>query len=328
MQMHRLLAYTDLVEPKKTKITLNIGDVVTRKDISARYGGDTQSGMVTPAGGRFIFLFSDPKVVHYHGYSFDGWVTSDQTAFDYTGHGTSGDQQFIRRNEVLRTSMADNREVHLFLAEGFVPGTQRRTHRYAGQFMTDPDHGWRHEFAPIGNGAQRKVIVFTLERVGDFTAPIPIKTLARPASPPTAELQVQEVAAEQTKAVLVHRAETAAMSVTRSERQIEDRLREALRLEFRLSIKPAGSRFTLYTDVWDPDQRELYEVKSSSARQNIRMAIGQLLDYSRYIDGPEFKCVVVIPEHPGEDLIDFVLRNSMDLIYWDANGKQIRRYSQ
>ena len=315
------------MEPKETKFSLNIGDVVTRKEISARYGGDTQSGMVTPAGGRFIFLFSDPKVVHYHGYNFDGWVTPDQTAFDYTGHGTSGDQQFIRRNEVLRTSMADNREVHLFIAEGFVPGTQRRTHRYEGKFETHPDHGWRYEFAPVGNGAHRKVIVFTLERVGDFTASVPI-AVAPPASPPAPELRVQEVAAEQTKAVLVHRAETAAMSVTRSERQIEDRLREKLRLELRLSIKPANSPSTLYTDVWDPAERELYEVKSSSSRQNIRMAIGQLLDYSRYIDGSEFKCVVVIPEYPGEDLIDFVLRNTMDLIYWDANGEQIRRYSQ
>lgn len=327
MHTHGQSAYTDPVDTKKTEITLTVGDVVTRKELSAEYGGDTQSGMVTPAGGRFIFLFSDPKVLHNYGYNFDGWVTSDLSAFDYTGHGTSGDQQFTRRNEVLRTSKNDNREVHLFVAEGFVPGTQQRTHRYVGRFTTNPDHGWRYEWVPVDGGGERRVIVFTLESTTN-TAPNNSTKVARPAAPVAMELQVREIAAEQTNAVIVHRAETAAMKVTRAERQIEDRLRDALHVENRLSIRPPGSRSPLYTDVWDPDERELYEVKSSSSRQNVRMAVGQLLDYSRYIDGPEFKCIVVVPEDPGEDLQEFVLGLGMDLIYWTQEGANIRRFSR
>lgn len=320
-------AYTKPVDTKKSEITLTVGDVVTRKELSAEYGGDTQSGMVTPAGGRFIFLFSDPRVLHNYGYNFDGWVTDDLSAFDYTGHGASGDQQFTRRNEVLRTSRIDNRQVHLFLAEGFAPGTQQRTHQYVGQFTTSPEHGWRYEWVPVDDGGERRVIVFTLESMKD-TAPSNSKGVARPAAPPARELLVRGVAAEQTNAVIVHRAETAATKITRSERQIEDRLRNALHVESRLSIRPAGSVSSLYTDVWDPDERELYEVKSSSSRQNVRMAVGQLLDYSRYIDGPEIKCVVVIPHDPGKDLQDFILELNMDLIYWTQDGERVRKFSR
>ena len=137
-------------------------------------------------------------------------------------------------------------------------------------------------------------------------------------------LTVTEVPAEQTRAEIVHRAETAAMETTRTERQLEDRLREALYVDLRLAIQPAGSSTTLYTDVWDPDERELFEVKSSASRQSIRMAVGQLLDYRRYIAGDEPKCVVVIPEDPGEDLRQFVLGVGMDLMFWDEEKHLMR----
>lgn len=137
-------------------------------------------------------------------------------------------------------------------------------------------------------------------------------------------LTVTEVPAEQTRAEIVHRAETAAMETTRTERQLEDRLREALYVGLRLAIQPAGSSTTLYTDVWDPDERELFEVKSSASRQSIRMAVGQLLDYRRYIDGDEPKCVVVVPEDPGEDLRQFVLGVGMDLMFWDEEKHLMR----
>lgn len=135
---------------------------------------------------------------------------------------------------------------------------------------------------------------------------------------------VVEVPAEETRASTVHREETAAMEITRAERQIEDRLREVLSADKRLAIQPRGQAARLYTDVWDPDKQELFEVKSSSSRQSIRMAVGQLLDYRRYIDGVKPRCIVVVPEDPGADLCDFVLGLGMDLMYWDDAQSLVR----
>lgn len=132
------------------------------------------------------------------------------------------------------------------------------------------------------------------------------------------------VPAEETHAITVHREETAAMEITRSERQIEDSLRAALSADKRLAIQPQGQVAKLYTDVWDPAKHELFEVKSSSSRQSIRMAVGQLLDYRRYIDGVEPRCIVVVPEHPGADLCDFVLGLGVDLMYWDNAHSLVR----
>ena len=76
-----------------------------------------------------MFLFSDPAAGEQYGYKYDGWVTESETVFDYTGEGAENDQQMIRRNETLRRSLDEGREVHLFLGEGYISGTQTGSSR-------------------------------------------------------------------------------------------------------------------------------------------------------------------------------------------------------
>lgn len=308
---------------KKTIFDLPPGSIVTRQQINDDYGGGIQGGILTPAGGRLIFLFSDPSVIKNHGYNYDGWVTEDQKIFDYTGRGASGDQKFTAGNKAIANSETTGAEIHLFLTKGTVGKTQQKLHRYVGRFRTNPTGGWRLERSVGSDGKMRSVIVFTLERYDTSVMPDPDADkhrVPRPADVPVA----LEVPAEQTKAIIVHRHETSAIAVERKERQIEDRLREALQVEFRLAIRPPGSRNTLYTDVWDPDERVLFEVKSSASRQDIRMAVGQLLDYRRFIDGPEVQCAVVVPHIPERDLVDFIHSLDMELWTWDDTGKVYR----
>ena len=99
---------------KKNQVDLEIGSVFTRAELNEQYGGGIQGGMLTPAGGQLMFLFSDPAAGEQYGYKYDGWVTESETVFDYTGEGAENDQQMIRRNETLRRSLDDGREVHLF----------------------------------------------------------------------------------------------------------------------------------------------------------------------------------------------------------------------
>ena len=57
----------------------------------------------------------------------------------------------------------------------------------------------------------------------------------------------------------------------------------------------------LYTDVFVEDLNLLVEAKGSVDRKEFRMAIGQLVDYRRFLKAPT--CAILLPAKPSEDLI-------------------------
>lgn len=67
---------------------------------------------------------------------------------------------------------------------------------------------------------------------------------------------------------------------------------------------PIGAGVYLYTDLYDKTSNTLYEAKSSASREHIRLAIGQLLDYRRYVDVDAIS--VLLPEMPGGDMLDLL----------------------
>ncbi|HTY30040.1 hypothetical protein [Mycobacterium sp.] len=52
----------------------------------------------------------------------------------------------------------------------------------------------------------------------------------------------------------------------------------------RYRIIPAGSA-ALYSDLADVTENILYEAKGSVDRVSVRLALGQVLDYGRFVDG-------------------------------------------
>jgi len=85
--------------------------------------------------------------------------------------------------------------------------------------------------------------------------------------------------------------------------------RPAARNEIRL---PDQAR-PLYTDLYDLILEELVEAKASSGRADVRMAIGQLLDYSRYV---EHKSLALLTPRPvSGDLEDLLLSQGIVSIY-------------
>ncbi len=64
---------------------------------------------------------------------------------------------------------------------------------------------------------------------------------------------------------------------------------------------PAG---VLYTDVADTSNAVLYEAKADADRMSVRLALGQLLDYGRYVQGT--KLAVLLPEMPSADLVELL----------------------
>ena len=74
----------------------------------------------------------------------------------------------------------------------------------------------------------------------------------------------------------------------------------------------------LWTDIFDVTTSTLYEAKSESSRSNIRMLIGQLMDYARYVH-PETTSAL-LPSKPAPDLVELLREAKIDCTYRDEDG--------
>jgi hypothetical protein len=300
-----------------------LGEMVTRERTHASYGGGIQGGMLTPTGGKYIFLFSDEASGKLYGYNYHSWLDEQHDVFFYTGHGGSkGDQEFVGRNRILRDASAEGREVHLFIATGTVPGRAQKIHEYAGHFALSEDEPWRREDNVSYGDTAISMIVFRLERVGRSAASVPLRP--RPIGPePTSTASHEVVAPEANLTSDFLTGPTPGGQATRRERALEERLHVILRGDgrspARIKIRVPESSVPLYTDTWLEDTRELIEAKGSVSRESVRHAVGQLLDYKRHIQPPPRMLTVLLPERPSSDLVDFVLSVGMGLAVIDGN---------
>lgn len=60
----------------------------------------------------------------------------------------------------------------------------------------------------------------------------------------------------------------------------------------------------LFTDTADITAGVLYEAKGTAERMSVRLALGQVLDYGRYIKDAEL--AVLLPGTPAEDLVELL----------------------
>ncbi|MCJ0907035.1 hypothetical protein [Rhodococcus sp. ARC_M6] len=86
----------------------------------------------------------------------------------------------------------------------------------------------------------------------------------------------------------------------------------------RQMIVVPGESSALYTDVFDVTTGELVEVKADSGRATIRAALGQVLDYARHV--PHTSKAVLVPDEPGADLVDLLLRFGVAVVWEGVSG--------
>ncbi|PZP27260.1 MAG: hypothetical protein DI613_14145 [Kocuria rhizophila] len=275
-------------------------------------------------------VFSDVKAGQGPGYHWDGWTDATQRVFYYTGEGQEGDQRFTHGNLALRDAATNGKSIHLFMAAGTAPGSTAIQHRYEGEFVLDPEHGWRREDGPDQGFELRSAIVFRLLRAEEHAAP----ASAGDASPAEAETPSKETTVEVVDAEGHHVDEfvvpgTKAGMAYRRERAVEQQLTDELARQgveaARLKITVRGQSKPLWTDTWDKDHRKLYEAKGTVARAKVREAIGQLLDYRRHITPPPETCTVLLPMDPGEDLTELIHGCGFDLVYLEGSKKLVRK---
>lgn len=304
-------------------IGLDIGAVVTRGQLNERFGGGIQGGMLTPAGGQYMFLFSDNASGKRYGYDTDGWADESYTKYLYTGEGTEGHQSIDRRkNKILLESIHSGREVHLFYAVGTVSGSSEKRHEYLGQFEVDATDPWSPVTTLDINQEPRTAVLFNLNRVSGTGPTKEVDAVVIDA--PVGEATVVEVDSEASDNLHFERRAVEPSRAERRERQLENGLNKWLQSKGkavrRLRIGIPGEPGHLYTDTWVPSTKTLYEVKSDATRNDIRMAVAQLQDYRRHISPAPESCVVVVPIRPSDDLLQFVESCGLNLAVFESTG--------
>jgi hypothetical protein len=84
-------------------------------------------------------------------------------------------------------------------------------------------------------------------------------------------------------------------------------------------IRLPGELGAKFTDLFDETANVLYEAKGVATREAVRMALGQLLDYSRHIPTtPDL--AVLLPASPTADLLDLLSRHNIRCVYEDTTG--------
>ncbi|MFM9368150.1 hypothetical protein [Streptomyces sp. Da 82-17] len=327
-----------------TSAQITPGDVLTREQLNALFGGSGQGGIIPSKTSNTIQLFTDHDSGKDYGYQ-DGWLAEEDEKgpiFEYTGQGVEGHQTLKRFNGAVLNHAAAGRTLRVFVCVGYVNGRDgTKEHRYVGEFKLDDDEPFVRRQALDQNKDLRWVYVFRLRPVApveqlpeDFVPAASddvIETL--PAVPtgdpslfelkPAESTSGQATKPEKNSKKKVTRKASDAVEVTRREAELSDRFLAFLKSQGhkvdRFKIRVRGLTSTFWTDLYDATDNVLYELKGSSSRNAVRMAIGQLHDYSRHIPPKDARLVVLLPERPVDDLAELVAHAGMALVYEDGD---------
>ncbi|MER5889902.1 hypothetical protein ABT160_39265 [Streptomyces sp. NPDC001941] len=328
-----------------TTLDLVPGLVTTREAIAAAYGCGTYQGIEPADDAGKVFVYSDPAAGAEYGYTFDGRAEDDEYGplYTYTGAGTKGDQQPTGRNTALLTHVAKGRELHLFVAQGKRPKRGGKKQRYIGQMVLDTIKPYDVRRAPGKDGVMRNVLVFRF-RPAEGTTPAwtetdrvhaatkdsveiidPADVVAKPAVVPakdttkikknqqhnTAET-IANITARQRK-VLFREAELVTAFLT----HLKDQGHQTHSFQFTVEGEPGS----LTPDVYDATDHVLFEAKGQTTRANVRMAVGQLLDYRRRVPKREIlRIAVLLPSAPTPDVQALLDELGIGLVYQTDTG--------
>lgn len=282
---------------------------IERVRLHADFGGRRQGGIGPSARTPNVFVFTDPVVGERHGY-FDGW--RDDGYFHYTGEGQRGDQCMVSGNAAIFNHVRDGRSLRLFMgARGIV--------QYVGEFEVDRQQPYYTSDAPETKGGPiRNVIVFRL-RPKDIASPPSTseldRLLARRVEAVPVELQWTERTFVEPRRGL-YEVERREQKLVLAFRDYLDRLGHDV---VRLKIVPDGEAKPLFCDLIDRSTNTLYEAKGTIERGAIRMAIGQLIDYRRFVESSP-KLAVLLPAEPRKDLQDLLHKAGVTPV-WAAGSE-------
>jgi hypothetical protein len=207
--------------------------------------------------------------------------------------------------------------------------------RYLGEFVLDEAAPYYRTDAPeTGTGAIRQVIVFRLRPVGDvihdaadelqLPGDIEPKSVERAVTATEEDARISEVAVEEqhTERALVDPSHEPYEAERREQKLV---LAYKAHLErrgcqvMRFRIHPPGEAKPLYADLYDKTRNNLIEAKGSGTRAELRMALGQLADYGRFIKPPPRRAVL-LPARPRADLEELLRSEDVAAVWQERSG--------
>ncbi len=282
---------------------LSVGEQLTRRDVHTRFGGRRQGGIGPSRRASIVLFFTDPATGHRHGY-YDGW--GNDGLFHYVGEGQHGDQQLTQGNRAILKHREQGRTLEGFRASG-------TTVTYLGEFeLVDHYFTDAHETGNVD--VLRQVVVFRLRPEQDVLV---VELPRLPITPPSRSIvEVVPVEEQHTERAFVTPDRTPYES-ERREASLVSRYLLHLQSEghrvSRLRVIPPGESCPLYNDLWDETSRELIEAKGSVSRDHLRQAVGQLLDYGRFVEAETH--AVLVPGRPRDDLLAYLTSAGINTVY-------------
>lgn len=297
------------------------------------FGGGLYQGIEPCDDSKTVLIYTDHKSGKKRGY-YDGWlpeIDDNGPIFEYTGTG-KGNQTFDGnpgyRNGKIRDHSKTGYTLHVFKADGTEPGTNTKRQRYIGMFEIDEEEPYVDRLARNEDKEVRQVIVFRLRPVSQ------VEPLSEDTIPHLPKPEVIPVPASITKSSLAKpekiknkttsKSGTPSTTITWHESSLSAKFEEFLlshqREVLRFQIRTAGLSSSLWTDLYDANAHVLYEAKSTSSRESIRMAIGQLMDYRRNVEPKNPTLAVLLPSKPHPDLQDLLDSVGINIVY-QYNGE-------
>ena len=295
---------------------LKVGDKVLRKNLASTYSTSTQGGITPSNKNKLIFIFSDPKIGEKFGYN-DGFKDG---VFYYSGRGPKGDMQLTFANKSIIQSLENDYRIFVFSgAKGLVT--------YEGEFFLDQKLPFIEEENLDEEGVLRTAILFRLlpnKRSKKTLIPKSKISISKKTSCKTIPLETGD-----TKTSKSNRSKQEII-IEKNEKKLINKYSEYLKANNygilernKIEIQNESS---IYTDGWINRKRLLLEAKSNTTREKIRMAIGQLFDYERFIKPSPKKLAILVPKKPRADLIKLLDKLSIMVIY--PEGKIFVHYEK
>lgn len=302
---------TTAAETSAPEWRLQPGEEIQRTQLHDEYGGRPQGGIGPSSRSANVLLFSDPVSGEQHGY-FDGW--HEDGCFHYTGEGQRGDQRMVSGNAAVLNHQAEGRALRLFMGA-------RGTVTYEGEFELDDERPYyTTDAAETNDGPPRKVIVFRLRPLDTDPKRSSSKLDSALAGGVTSDVPIEQQWTEKTFVAPSREPYEAERREQMLVRDFEAHLRRKQHDVSRLKIVPPDEWKPLFSDLFDRTTGTLVEAKGSVERGAIRMAIGQLADYKRFVDGGPQHVAVLLPEQPRQDLRHLLAAEGIDVIWPTGDG--------
>ncbi|WP_435129106.1 hypothetical protein [Actinacidiphila sp. bgisy144] len=285
--------------------------------------------------------------------TFDGTAGSGNRAI--LRHAEQGRvlRVFTRVGKIPGSGKKTHRYLGTFTLDGMQPYVWRRVHGEDGQdrsvivFRLRPDGTVQHvaqDVIPPAEETTAEFVAYQAVTAAMFQSepattgalPLPKQRVRKGTSgrkaTPNAETSGTFVVPEAFGTKLSIRAATAATIAVRHEAELtqayQAHLESAGHKTGAFQIKVKGLTSTLRTDLYDATDHVLYEAKGSNSREDIRMALGQILDYSRYIKTSEHegepKRVILLPAAPTPDMYTLLDRYDVQVVYRSDDGHFVK----